>query len=190
MNVSLYWWIHTSYNKESVLETGQDCASTSFGLKSVTTRTNPNLCVIACAPVCVVLTCPVILAVERPKCLCLSSWLHSAVASECTPACVHVWMKQARLCPFNVCGCVRVLCFWTCVRAYQSVIERGESWKVSESQESGDLLQAPSILLWQLPVAGSRLELHVNLGQLDPWSHTLHTLILFLNQIIYYIYSI
>lgn len=82
-------------------------------------------------------------------------------------ACMCEWSKHA----FVHLMCVAV---WEC-SVSEHVCELislwGESWKVSESQESGDLLQAPSILLWQLPVARSRLELHVNLGQLDPWSH-------------------
>lgn len=110
------------------------------------------MCVCLCASVCVVLTCPEILAVERPKCLCLSSWLHSAVAWQCVSVCGDC----AGAC-FYVCGAhTCVLCFWTCVQARLCVIEGRESWKVSRVSVSVDLLQTPPALPWQLPVARSR----------------------------------
>ena len=118
------------------------------------------------APMCVVLTCPVILAVERPK--CLSSWLYSAVASKCVPVCVAPFMCVCVCVHVHACTHTCVLCFRTCAHVRQCVIEVEESWKIWVLV-SVDLAAETS----SLAVAAScrqdrtRLWLKLNLGQFD-----------------------
>lgn len=118
-----------------------------------------------------------ILAVERPKCLCLSSWLHSAVAcvcGECAAACFCLCVfLRTYVGSFFLCVCVRA-CLYVCLRGRREL--KGLVVSVSV-----DLLQTHQASQWQLPVAKSRpgcarSHQSVNCMNLDPTDTTqIHT---------------